>query len=308
MSALDDYLERLGAQLQAAPEETAEVLREIRSHLESSARDIGRNGDDQGLCLARALERFGAAEHIGRQLRQVHGRATWQEIGLAALPLLLLGWLPHAVRLPAWAAPLVLAIAAAAAWRLHWPLWWWAWLGWLPLAVPGAPHDLAWGAVAYGLILLLVLRRDWLEATLAIYPLPTAWAFFRVVLTSFEVRHVGWGTPALSLLGFGMTLVWVALLARTLYTPSGMARIARALEGQAIIVLLNGLIVTAARLWPTYPYAYPFTWHYFLTVTIPYAVYHGLPFLLFFMLTALPAILAWLGRIRARRQPPTRTA
>lgn len=307
MSALDDYLERLGAQLQAAPEETAEILREVRSHLELAARDMGRNGNDQTLCLARALERFGPAEQIGRQLRQVHGRATWQEIALAALPLVVLGWLPNATQVPVWAAPLLMIAATAIAWRMRWPLWWWVWLGWLPFAIPGAPHDLAWGAVAYGLILLLVIRRDWLEATLAIYPLPTAWAFFRVVLTSFEVRHVGWNTATLSLLGLGMTLVWAALLARTLRTPSGTARISRVLEGQVAIFLLNGLVVAAARLWPTYPYPYPFTWRYFLFTTLPYAIYHGLPFLLFFVLTSLPAILALAQRVRARHRPPTPT-
>jgi hypothetical protein len=308
MSALDDYLERLGAQLQTSPEEAAEVLREVRSHLELAVRDMGRNGNDHALCLARAMERFGTAEHVGQQLRQVHGRATWREIALAALPLLLLGWLTHVVQLPVWVVPLLLATVTVAAWRMRWPLWWWAWLGWLPFAIPGAPRDLVWGAVAYGLILLLITRRDWLEATLAIYPLLTAWAFFRVVLTSFEVRHVGWSAAAFHLLGLGMALVWVALLARTLRTPSGTARIVRVLEGQVTIFLLNGLVVTVARLWPTYPYPYPFTWRYFLSVTVPYAIYHGLPFLLFFVLTSLPAILALVQRIRARRPPPTRTA
>lgn len=305
MSALDDYLNRLGRELQASPEEAAEVLREVRSHLELAVLDMGRGGNDEAACLARSLERFGPAKYVGRELRHVHGRATWQEAGLAVLPLLLFGMLPAAPQVVVWIAPLLLAAATLLAWRARWPLWWWAWLGWLPLTIPGAPEDLVWGAVAYVVILLLVSRRDWLEATLAIYPLPTAWAFHRVVLASDEVWAVGWGTTALNLLGLGMALVWVALLMRTLRTPSKMARIGRVLEGQVVIFLLNGLTVVVARLWPTHPHPYPFTLHHFLFATLPYAVFSGLPFLLFFVLTSLPAILA-LVQSRAHRRPPSR--
>ena len=47
MAALDDYLDRLGRELQASPEETAEVLREVRSHVELAVHDMARNGDDR---------------------------------------------------------------------------------------------------------------------------------------------------------------------------------------------------------------------------------------------------------------------
>jgi len=109
MSTLEDYLDQLGHEIQASPEDTAEILREIRSHLELAVRDPEGNGPDETARLTQAMERFGSAADIGRELRQVHGRATWLEIGLAALPLLLLGWLYAAVALPVWAAPLVLA-------------------------------------------------------------------------------------------------------------------------------------------------------------------------------------------------------
>ena len=81
----------------------------------------------------------------------------------------------------------------------------------------------------------------------------------------------------------------------------------RVLEGQSAIFLLNALIVVAARLWPTYPTPYLYTWRNFLFGTLPYAVFKGLPFLLFFVLTALPAILA-LVKVRARSRPPSRPA
>jgi hypothetical protein len=307
MSTLDEYLVRLRRQLQASPEETEEILREVRSHLELAMQDTVSAGADEATRLARAVERFGAAEHVGRALRQVHGRATWEEAVLAALPLLLLGALVAIPQVPGWIAPLILGAATVLGWRRGWPLWWWAWLGWLPLAIPGAPEDLLWGAVAYIVILVLVSRRDWLEATLAVYPLPTAWAFHRVILTSVEVRSVGWSPAVLSGLGVGAAVVWAGLLVRTLRTPSGATRIARVLEGQIVILLLHILTIVAARLWPTYPVPYPFTLRYFLLVTLPYALFKGMPLLLFFVLTSLPGILA-LAKARARSRPPSQPA
>jgi hypothetical protein len=126
MAALGDYLDQLERELQASPDKQAEILREIRSHLELAVLDMERNGEDNDARLAQALARFGEAEHIGRELRQVHGRATWPEIGLAALPLLLFSWLPTVLPMPVWIVPLVLIAIAVIAWRAHWPLWWWA--------------------------------------------------------------------------------------------------------------------------------------------------------------------------------------
>ena len=309
MATLDDYLDQLGHELQVSPDEQAEILREIRSHLELAALDMGRNGGDKDARLARALERFGEAEHIGRELRQVHGRATWPEIGLAALPLLLFSWLPTVIPMPAWIVPLILVTVAAIAWHTHWPLWYWAWLGWVPFAfpklVPNAPLDLLWVGIVYVLLLLVAQRRGWLEATLAIYPLPTAWAFQRVVLSALEIRVMGWNAIPLNPLGLVAVFAWIVLLARTLRTPSKMSRIGTVLQGQMAIFLLNGLAIVAARLWPTYPYPYPYTLRYFFFTTLPYAIYHSLPFLLFFVLTSMPALVA-LAQTLIRHRPPSR--
>ena len=74
---------------------------------------------------------------------------------------------------------------------------------------------------------------------------------------------------------------------------------------QVVIFLLNSLTVVVARLWPMHPHPYPFTLRHFLFSTLPYAVFNGLPFLLFFVLTSLPAILA-LVQASARHRPPSR--
>lgn len=307
-SLLGDYMEQLGQELEASPQETKQILHEVSSHIEQAVQDTRRAGQDETDCLVQVLAQFGTAHQVGEALRQVHGRATWLEVSLAALPLFLLGWLAYTVSLPVWTIPLTLVIAAGFGWRAHWPLWWWAWMGWLPFAVPDAPSSLIWGATSYILILLLTRRRDWLEATLAVYPLPTAWALHHIVLVSYEVQNVAWNPTALTLLGFGVAGIWIGLLIRTLRTPPGTTRIAKALQGQVIVLAANALVIVAARMWPTYPFPYPFSLRHLIFLTIPYGIYTGLPFLLFMLLTSLPALMSLIQARARRQQPPSRQA
>lgn len=299
-----DYIEDLRRELQTSPETEREILLEVRSHLWHAAQE----GED---AARTALERFGQASEIGRELRQVHGCATWQETVLAALPVLLLGTLAAVPLASEWiamaliAGPAAYAVGRAVSRQTRLPLWSWTWLGCVPLAIPNAPPGPLWGALAYLVVLLLVRNRNWLEGTLALYPLPTLWAFHRTVLAETELQLVGWSTTAVAALSVGVAALWAVLLARTLRTPSGQRRIARALASLGIASVLNVLTVVAARLWPTYPYAYPYTVGYFALVTIPYALYRGLPYLLYTVLAAVPAVLALL-RARARGRPPSR--
>jgi hypothetical protein len=304
-AVIADYLAQLRPKLQASPEKEQEILREMRSHLLLATQEVGERS---------ALERFGSARDIGQELRQIHGRATWGETALAALPLLVLSLTFSVSITPRWTALALIAtpaacIAAWAIWVRHarWPLWAWAWIGCLPLTIPNAPPTPLWGALAYLVVLLFIRRRNWLEGTLALYPLPTVWAFYRTVLPSPQVQTVGWTQGTLSLLSTATTLAWVYLLAHMLRTPSGQARIGRALGGQVVVFALHTLLVVAARLWPTYPAPYPYTVEFFVKATLPYGLINGLPYLLFALLTSLPAIVE-LARTRAEHGPPSRPA
>lgn len=304
---VDEYLERLRQELQAVPETEQEVLREVHSHLMFAAEDAAH----RGRTIDAVLERFGAVGQIGEELRQVHGRYTWGEIVLALLPLFLLAIDTAAPNVPTWAVSLSLAVPTVwfVAWALwpgrHGPSWGWMWLGCLPLLVPNASPSPMWGALAYLVILLLLRHRDWLEATLALFPLSTVWAFQRTVLASREVQTAGWSDQTVSALVLGIAVVWSGLLARTLRTPSGQTRLSRMLGTLGVVFLLNIVTVGAARLWPTNLFPYPFTLSYFVTFTVPYTLFHGTPYLIFAALTALPAISA-VARTRASRQPPSR--
>ena len=287
MTAIDDYLDRPRHELQSSPEETEEVLREVRSHLELAALETGRGRGQEASSVAQAIDRFGGVQQIGGDLRQVHGRATLVEAGLAALPMLLFSVL-LALPLPApqshyWIGALLLA-ATALAWRaLARVVVGLAGVGALCRAhgagrpglgrgavhsahAAGRPPGLAGGYVGHA-------------------PVATVWAFRHLVLLSAEVRNVNWSATAVSGLLLAMAIVWCVLLFRMLRVPPGVGRAVRVLEGQGIIVALNGLVIVAARLWPTYPFPYAFSVSYFLSVTVPYAMFHGLPFLLFLSLT-----------------------
>jgi hypothetical protein len=306
------YLAELGQELCATPEETEEILREVHSHLELALWEAAPNGDDETRHLARILDRFGTAKQIGQQLRRIHGRATWTEAGLTALPTLLVPALSVAIP-RAFASfvalPLLLAACLSALFgynrHLRWPLWWWAWLGWLPCLILGMWNEPIWVIASYVVLLALVFRRDWLEATLAIYPLPTFCALQYLVLPSREIRAAGWSGSSLTVLGVSMSLAWAALLVYILRSAPGRARIIRAIKGQGITVLLNALTILAARLWPTHPFPYPFTSNHFVRVTLPYTLFHGPPLLLFSLVTILPALLA-LMQSQARQRPPSR--
>lgn len=311
---LDRYLAQLRRELQTSPQQADEVLREIRSHFELAIWDAERCKRDPATAFAQAMVHFGDATHIGRELRQVHGRATWIEAALAAAPLFLLGFWPGA-QVSEWLAwtRAVIWFAALAVWIGSWrgggwrcsSVWGWAWLGWLPFALPNTSGNLVWSLLFYGVLMALVARRGWFEATLTVYPLATAWAFYFVVLNSNEVRSVGWPVGALNGLTLVMSAVWASLLIRSMRTPPGRRRIGRTLAGQAVIFALNVLTVVVARLWPTHPYPYRFSLDYFVFITLPYSIYNGLPFLLFGLLTSLPAIGAFV-RSFVRQRPPSR--
>lgn len=307
--ALTSYLEQLGHELEAAPEETAQILHEIHSHLECAVHDRARSGLDRDRCLEQALAQFGTARQIGQELRQVHGRATWLETAMILLPMLLVGGLETMPHPPVWVVPASFALMTLLGWRSHWPLWWWGWLGWLPFAIPNAPYRALWALLAYLVLLLILWRpvgithRNWLQTTLVLYPLPTVWAFHRLALLSNEVQDVQWGAPALTLLGLSTVCLWALLLTRVLRTCSGVSRIIKGLQAQLAIMALNLAVIVAARLWPTHPFPYSFTWRHLVFLTIPYGIYKGMPCFLFFIIASMPALLALLQQSSQRRPP-----
>lgn len=211
MATLNGYLTEVQAALASLDNPTQRaIIEELRGHLEDSARALQLGGLSKKESEAKAMERFGDVKHIGNQLRQVHGRGTWGEALLAALPHLLfvlaaemngLGayYLMPGQRLPGRAFDLafvVLCLAMTAfAWWRRWPRWSAPWLGYalvvpflfLTTAVTGPLATVAFFAWLIGcaVVFFWLADRDWTTACLTAFSwVPMLWS----LLTMDEVH------------------------------------------------------------------------------------------------------------------------
>jgi hypothetical protein len=175
MSPIDRYLHDLARQL--PPHARAETLSEIRSHLLELTDEWRRNGLTDAQAQARAIAQFGGVRAIGRQLRAAHGHVGWVDVVLAALPVLGitgLGWHTVGQHLPLWWYLLVFGWGALIAWRRNWPTWWYAWLGWLFLALVAVDRTSALFFIIFPLAITLVAIERWCPLRLT-WPLPGCW-------------------------------------------------------------------------------------------------------------------------------------
>ena len=152
--------------------------------------------------MEKTIEALGDPVEVGRELKQVHGRGTWGEALLAALPHLLFVlatemsglwayYLMPGQRLPGEAFDLAfvilcLAVTAYAWWR-RWPRWSAPWLGYtmvvfyflIIITLPGPLHTaafLAW-LISCAVVFFWLADRDWTTACLAAFSwVPMFWS------------------------------------------------------------------------------------------------------------------------------------
>ena len=152
--------------------------------------------------MEKTIEALGDPVEVGRELKQVHGRGTWGEALLAALPHLLFVlatemsglwayYLMPGQRLPGEAFDLAfvilcLAVTAYAWWR-RWPRWSAPWLGYtmvvfyflIIITLPGPLHTaafLAW-LISCAVVFFWLADRDWTTACLAAFSwVPMVWS------------------------------------------------------------------------------------------------------------------------------------
>jgi hypothetical protein len=243
MSPIDRYLYDLARHLPRHNQ--AEILPEVRSHLLELASDWERRGLPAEQAQARAVAQFGEARAIGRQLRAAHGFVGWGDVVLAALPVLGitgLGWHFVGQHLPLGWYLLAFGWGALVAWRRNWPWWWYAWLGWLFLALAVVGQTRALFLVAFPLTVTLVAVERWEHATLMALPFTTYLAFARLLGPSPLLGTTGWGPgnvyPGnIVWLETTFSILWIAILALSI-------RMAR--PHRRGIYLLAGLLGTQA--------------------------------------------------------------
>ena len=208
-SEVAGYFERLRAHLQLGESVESDVMRELSAHVEDRVAELGRRGVPENRARRMALDGFGRPRTLAHLLRQAQMVTPWSEALLGASAFLFVALI---VGVQLWHMP-VLAVGAAAAvvaltlyglW-LGRPAWFYPWAGAaltiplaagyiafavlhreLPRLLDGSTNNLALAGIAgaalyfpVGLFVvvaavMVAVRRDWLDASILLSPLPGA--------------------------------------------------------------------------------------------------------------------------------------
>ncbi len=240
-----------------------EVTTEVQSHLEELANEWVQRGFSRPDAERKAVLQFGSPRSIGNQWRRATGVVDWPDILLAALPILGitgLGWTFFGQHLSLAIYLAIFMVGAVIAWGQSWPTWWYAWLGWLFLALLVVPGT-QWVFLITFPILVTVLAIDsWQHATLMTLPFTTYIAFV-TLLERQQLATTGWGPGSLFpgnivWLETAFSILWIAILAAGLRAarPSrrGIYLLAGLVGTQLIYVGALVLMVFLAKALPAY--------------------------------------------------------
>ncbi len=206
-TAIQRYLGELGRRLRLDPKAQLEVLRELQAHLEDKAQELQQRGFSPESALRLAVQALGSPAKVGDELYAAHHRTSLAEACLAAMPHVLFGVL---FALHLWTAFGLVAVflifatvATVLVWRKGPPSWVYPWLGYC-LVAPAAVWLFAFSEVSYATLelflrgtpgmpvllyvlgsvyvllairlawrlLVRVVQRDWLFASLMVFPFP----------------------------------------------------------------------------------------------------------------------------------------
>lgn len=206
---LKQYLARVKSCSKLDPKAESEIVRELQAHFEDEIGELCESGLSAAEAADVATKRFGAAESLGRELYEVYSKGTWSQVLLAAIPHFLLAFTFafHLWRDNFWVIGVALAIVGVTiyAWYHGKPFWAYSWLGYflIPLFAVSflvllsigrflsqfvLEGSMQWVMIVIytpvalwllGYILVHVIRRDWLLASLMLLPFPViiVWLF-----------------------------------------------------------------------------------------------------------------------------------
>lgn len=305
MSAIEQYLQDF--QKTVPPHLRREAAAEVHSHLEELAQEWQRRGLSRAEAESRAIQAFGAPRRIGNQWRRAAGVVDWPDILLAALPILGitgLGWefVGQFISLPFYLA--LFGLGAVIAWQRSWPSWWYAWLGWLFLALLVKPETQWAFFVIFPVLVTLLAIDSWQHATLMTVPFTTYLAFATIIQRQ-QLVTTGWGPGNIYpgniiWLETAFSILWIAVLAASLRAarPSrrGIYLLAGLIGTQLIYVSAVTLMVVVAKSWPAY---------FITTLTMRSILFHKLPLGLATIGLTLYPLLVWLA-VRWLRRSKTR--
>lgn len=247
------YFARLRAELRLG-EADDDVLRELATHVEDEVELLTSQGVDGTAAARTAIGRLGRPQTLAHLLRQAHYSVRPREAAFGAAPMILAAVLIGA-RLWQWpvaaagTAVIVVAVTLYGLWRGR-PAWFYPWAG-VALTLPlvagylgflglrHGPFTDGTGALDVGLLgfvggalyfpigllvvchaVLVALRRDWLDASVLLSPLPVAFVWIVAVHRAGGLRHaddsLDGTSHLLALICVGMAVAVVAFMrART---------------------------------------------------------------------------------------------
>jgi hypothetical protein len=280
MSSIEQYLKEFQ---KALPHHLRrEATTEVHSHLEELAQEWQRRGLPRAEAENRAVRQFGSPNYIGSQWRQAAGVVDWPDILLAALPILGitgLGWYFIGRFIPLSLYLVMFGLGAVVAWQRRWPTWWYAWLGWLFLALVVKEETVWVFFIIFPIVVTLISIDSWQQATLMTLPFTTYLAFM-TLMGGQRLVTTGWG-PGSIYPGYvvwaetAFSILWIAVLAASLRAarPSrrGVYLLAGLIGTQLIYVGTLTFMIIVAKLMPAY-FVTNITTRYFLINKLPLGI------------------------------------
>lgn len=240
MSTIQNYLKEFAKTMPGHLRQ--EAVAEVHSHLEELAQEWQRRGLSRTEAEAKAVQQFGRPRRLSSEWRRAAGVVDWPDILLAALPILGitgLGWTFVGRYLPLAVYLLIFGLGALIAWQRRWPTWWFAWLGWLFLALLVVPVSKGLFFVTFPILVTLIAIDSWEHATLMTLPFTTYVAFITIV----ERQHLvttGWGPGNI----YPGNIIWLETAFSMLWILILAASLRAARPSRRSVYLLAGLVGT----------------------------------------------------------------
>ena len=244
---LDEYLDRIRRHLHLNAEAETLIIRELRSHFEETTSELQASGLSEQEAIKRAIDSFGRPKSVARLLYEAHFRVTWPEVALAALPHLMVAFLfvIHGWNSWFWAPSLLVPIVIVTlyGWWQGKPGWLYPWVGYslVPLVIAGYFALSTLGQLVDFFLSGASFPSAWALAAWAIYLPIAAWL---IVSTTIKVARRNWMLASLMLFPLPVVAAWLMLVERVggLFNPNGQAL--HELDGTMFLVYLTLALTT----------------------------------------------------------------
>lgn len=190
--------ERNRSRLGLDPAAETEILSELRTHFEDRVEELEKSGRSREEASRIAAAEFGPVDKVAGELSEVHSTSNWPQALMAALPHVLFSLLFAFQQWSniIWLVVILISVFGVViyGWQHGRPTWFFTWLGYalLPLLVVGLvvlDQAMAQGissgawwlwscvvlyfsviAAVYFIIMLQIMKRDWLLGSLTVLP------------------------------------------------------------------------------------------------------------------------------------------